>query len=98
MENTSKGITQIFFFLFFFLKDPNSFVHSPDNNSVLHALSVFFHQQIRGFETQMEKWMGACDCIITKVYLLTVLDSYNVAPFEDFGLFLILLLFCCLVP
>ena len=42
--------------------------------------------------------MGACDCIITKVYLLTVLDSYNVAPFEDFVLFLILLLFCCLVP
>jgi len=23
--------------------------------------------QIRGFETQMEKWMAACDCIITKV-------------------------------
>ncbi|KAL3744338.1 hypothetical protein ACJRO7_013580 [Eucalyptus globulus] len=22
--------------------------------------------KVRGFETQMEKWMGACDCIITK--------------------------------
>lgn len=25
--------------------------------------------QVRGFEKQMEKWMGACDCIITKVCL-----------------------------
>jgi 1,2-diacylglycerol 3-beta-galactosyltransferase len=23
--------------------------------------------KVRGFETIMAKWMGACDCIITKV-------------------------------
>lgn len=28
--------------------------------------------QVRGFEKQMEKWMGACDCIITKVCLCFV--------------------------
>ena len=28
--------------------------------------------QVRGFEKQMEKWMGACDCIITKVCLCCI--------------------------
>ncbi|WVZ90420.1 hypothetical protein U9M48_036725 [Paspalum notatum var. saurae] len=28
--------------------------------------------KVRGFETQMEKWMGACDCIITKVCTVTM--------------------------
>uniref|UniRef100_A0ACD5YP36 Uncharacterized protein n=1 Tax=Avena sativa TaxID=4498 RepID=A0ACD5YP36_AVESA len=31
--------------------------------------------KIRRFEKQMEKWMGACDCIITKVcFLLTIIS------------------------
>ncbi|WVZ90421.1 hypothetical protein U9M48_036725 [Paspalum notatum var. saurae] len=29
-------------------------------------------RKVRGFETQMEKWMGACDCIITKVCTVTM--------------------------
>uniref|UniRef100_A0A453PXX5 Diacylglycerol glucosyltransferase N-terminal domain-containing protein n=1 Tax=Aegilops tauschii subsp. strangulata TaxID=200361 RepID=A0A453PXX5_AEGTS len=35
-------------------------------SSSLQALEWKMPIKIRGFETQMEKWMGACDCIITK--------------------------------
>ncbi|XP_010241616.1 PREDICTED: monogalactosyldiacylglycerol synthase 2, chloroplastic-like [Nelumbo nucifera] len=31
--------------------------------------------KIRGFETQMEKWMGACDCIITKAGPGTITEA-----------------------
>ncbi|OVA05862.1 Glycosyl transferase [Macleaya cordata] len=31
--------------------------------------------KIRGFETQMEKWMGACDCIITKAGPGTIAEA-----------------------
>ncbi|XP_034599182.1 probable monogalactosyldiacylglycerol synthase 2, chloroplastic isoform X1 [Setaria viridis] len=31
--------------------------------------------QIRGFEKQMEKWMGACDCIITKAGPGTIAEA-----------------------
>ncbi|CAI9100863.1 OLC1v1038049C1 [Oldenlandia corymbosa var. corymbosa] len=36
--------------------------------------------KVRGFETQMVKWMGACDCIITKVSFLN-LELYT-SPFQ----------------
>lgn len=60
MENTSKGISQSFF-LFFFLKDPNSFVHSPENNSVLHALSVSFTNRL---EDLRPKWRSGWVLVI----------------------------------
>uniref|UniRef100_A0A2P2JK12 Monogalactosyldiacylglycerol synthase 2ic-like n=1 Tax=Rhizophora mucronata TaxID=61149 RepID=A0A2P2JK12_RHIMU len=31
--------------------------------------------QVRAFETQMEKWMGACDCIITKAGPGTIAEA-----------------------
>ncbi|KAG6769298.1 hypothetical protein POTOM_024919 [Populus tomentosa] len=31
--------------------------------------------KVRGFETQMEKWMGACDCIITKAGPGTIAEA-----------------------
>ncbi|XP_026410868.1 probable monogalactosyldiacylglycerol synthase 3, chloroplastic [Papaver somniferum] len=31
--------------------------------------------KIRGFETQMEKWMGSCDCIITKAGSGTITEA-----------------------
>ncbi|KAB2079589.1 hypothetical protein ES319_A05G015000v1 [Gossypium barbadense] len=34
--------------------------------STLESLEWKIPVKVRGFETQMEKWMGACDCIITK--------------------------------
>ncbi|KAI4379511.1 hypothetical protein MLD38_005794 [Melastoma candidum] len=34
--------------------------------STLESESWKIPVKVRGFETQMEKWMGACDCIITK--------------------------------
>ncbi|KAD4180191.1 hypothetical protein E3N88_28782 [Mikania micrantha] len=34
--------------------------------SSLESLEWKIPVKVRGFETQMEKWMGACDCIITK--------------------------------
>ncbi|QCD80596.1 1,2-diacylglycerol 3-beta-galactosyltransferase [Vigna unguiculata] len=34
--------------------------------STLESLEWKIPVKIRGFETQMAKWMGACDCIITK--------------------------------
>lgn len=47
---------------FKFILLTNSFF-GASNSKVFSLLAL----QIRGFETQMEKWMGACDCIITKV-------------------------------
>ncbi|XP_044463573.1 monogalactosyldiacylglycerol synthase 2, chloroplastic-like [Mangifera indica] len=32
--------------------------------------------KVRGFETQMEKWMGACDCIITKAGPGTIAEAF----------------------
>jgi hypothetical protein len=61
----------------------NCWLWLPDVSSSF----VFIHQ-IRGFETQMEKWMAACDCIITKfcplpvtlrvIWWLFILDYFRV--------------------
>ncbi|XP_074330080.1 hsp70-Hsp90 organizing protein-like isoform X2 [Apium graveolens] len=38
--------------------------------------------QIRGFEKQMEKWMGACDCIISKVCLIFSPETIYLIQFQ----------------
>ncbi|CAM0942772.1 unnamed protein product [Alopecurus aequalis] len=44
-------------------------------SSSLQALEWKMPIKIRGFETQMEKWMGACDCIITKAGPGTIAEA-----------------------
>ncbi|KAF8689935.1 hypothetical protein HU200_041570 [Digitaria exilis] len=44
-------------------------------SSSLQALEWKVPVKIRGFETQMEKWMGACDCIITKAGPGTIAEA-----------------------
>lgn len=43
--------------------------------STLDSLEWKIPVKIRGFETQMEKWMGACDCIITKAGPGTIAEA-----------------------
>ncbi|KAJ0960338.1 hypothetical protein J5N97_001822 [Dioscorea zingiberensis] len=44
-------------------------------SSTLQAIQWKVPVKIRGFETQMEKWMGACDCIITKAGPGTIAEA-----------------------
>nr|CAD1825806.1 unnamed protein product [Ananas comosus var. bracteatus] len=44
-------------------------------SSTLEATQWKIPVKIRGFETQMEKWMGACDCIITKAGPGTIAEA-----------------------
>uniref|UniRef100_A0A7N0U670 monogalactosyldiacylglycerol synthase n=1 Tax=Kalanchoe fedtschenkoi TaxID=63787 RepID=A0A7N0U670_KALFE len=41
----------------------------------LEALEWKIPVKVRGFETQMQKWMGACDCIITKAGPGTIAEA-----------------------
>lgn len=43
--------------------------------STLQSIQWKIPVKIRGFETQMEKWMGACDCIITKAGPGTIAEA-----------------------
>ncbi|XP_058115675.1 monogalactosyldiacylglycerol synthase 2, chloroplastic-like isoform X2 [Magnolia sinica] len=43
--------------------------------SALESIQWKVPVKIRGFETQMEKWMGACDCIITKAGPGTIAEA-----------------------
>ncbi|XP_042493446.1 monogalactosyldiacylglycerol synthase 2, chloroplastic-like [Macadamia integrifolia] len=43
--------------------------------STLESIEWKVPVKIRGFETQMEKWMGACDCIITKAGPGTIAEA-----------------------
>ncbi|XP_077237981.1 putative monogalactosyldiacylglycerol synthase 3, chloroplastic [Tasmannia lanceolata] len=43
--------------------------------STLQSIQWKVPVKIRGFETQMEKWMGACDCIITKAGPGTIAEA-----------------------
>ncbi|CAM8979740.1 unnamed protein product [Rhodiola kirilowii] len=43
--------------------------------STLESLEWKIPVKIRGFETQMQKWMGACDCIITKAGPGTIAEA-----------------------
>jgi 1,2-diacylglycerol 3-beta-galactosyltransferase len=43
--------------------------------SSLETLEWKIPVKVRGFETQMEKWMGACDCIITKAGPGTIAEA-----------------------
>ncbi|KAF8389145.1 hypothetical protein HHK36_025838 [Tetracentron sinense] len=43
--------------------------------STLESIQWKVPMKIRGFETQMEKWMGACDCIITKAGPGTIAEA-----------------------
>ncbi|KAI0504517.1 hypothetical protein KFK09_015469 [Dendrobium nobile] len=44
-------------------------------SSTLQSLQWKIPVKIREFETQMEKWMGACDCIITKAGPGTIAEA-----------------------
>ncbi|KAH7854271.1 hypothetical protein Vadar_011986 [Vaccinium darrowii] len=46
-----------------------------DLASSLGSLEWKIPVKVRGFETQMEKWMGACDCIITKAGPGTIAEA-----------------------
>ncbi|GFY99696.1 monogalactosyldiacylglycerol synthase type C [Actinidia rufa] len=48
---------------------------NKDLVSTLESLEWKIPVKIRGFETQMEKWMGACDCIITKAGPGTIAEA-----------------------
>ncbi|KAL2479573.1 Monogalactosyldiacylglycerol synthase 2 [Abeliophyllum distichum] len=43
--------------------------------SILKSLEWKIPIKVRGFEKQMEKWMGACDCIITKAGPGTIAEA-----------------------
>ncbi|KAI7756127.1 hypothetical protein M8C21_013437, partial [Ambrosia artemisiifolia] len=43
--------------------------------SSLESLEWQIPVKVRGFETQMQKWMGACDCIITKAGPGTIAEA-----------------------
>ncbi|KAL2929759.1 Monogalactosyldiacylglycerol synthase 2 chloroplastic [Bienertia sinuspersici] len=43
--------------------------------STLESLEWQIPVKVRGFEKQMEKWMGACDCIITKAGPGTIAEA-----------------------
>lgn len=43
--------------------------------STLRSLEWNIPVQIKGFQTQMEKWMGSCDCIITKAGPGTIAEA-----------------------
>lgn len=43
--------------------------------STLESLQWKIPVKVRGFEKQMEKWMGACDCIITKAGPGTIAEA-----------------------
>ncbi|KAF7154007.1 hypothetical protein RHSIM_Rhsim01G0057900 [Rhododendron simsii] len=48
---------------------------NKDLVSTLESLKWKIPVKIRGFETQMEKWMGACNCIITKAGPGTIAEA-----------------------
>ncbi|KAG5559479.1 hypothetical protein RHGRI_009121 [Rhododendron griersonianum] len=48
---------------------------NKDLASSLESLEWKIPVKVRGFETQMEKWMGACDCIITKAGPGTIAEA-----------------------
>ncbi|KAK1403506.1 Monogalactosyldiacylglycerol synthase [Heracleum sosnowskyi] len=48
---------------------------NKDLASTLESLEWKIPVKIRGFEKQMEKWMGACDCIITKAGPGTIAEA-----------------------
>lgn len=48
---------------------------NKDLASKLQSLDWKIPVKVRGFETQMEKWMGACDCIITKAGPGTIAEA-----------------------
>ncbi|GFZ03378.1 Monogalactosyldiacylglycerol synthase [Actinidia chinensis var. chinensis] len=48
---------------------------NKDLVSTLESLEWKIPVKIRGFETRMEKWMGACDCIITKAGPGTIAEA-----------------------
>ncbi|KAG6739951.1 hypothetical protein POTOM_057573 [Populus tomentosa] len=50
-------------------------VKVEDFTSCAYNMPWFALFQVRGFETQMEKWMGACDCIITKAGPGTIAEA-----------------------
>lgn len=43
--------------------------------STLESMEWKIPVKVRGFEKQMEKWMGACDCIITKAGPGTIAEA-----------------------
>lgn len=43
--------------------------------STLESMEWKIPVKVRGFETQMQKWMGACDCIITKAGPGTIAEA-----------------------
>lgn len=43
--------------------------------SILESMERKIPVKVRGFEKQMEKWMGACDCIITKAGPGTIAEA-----------------------
>lgn len=43
--------------------------------STLEAIAWKIPVKVKGFQTQMEKWMGACDCIITKAGPGTIAEA-----------------------
>ncbi|KAJ6699852.1 MONOGALACTOSYLDIACYLGLYCEROL SYNTHASE [Salix purpurea] len=47
----------------------------PVLKSTLESHEWTIPVKVRGFETQMEKWMGACDCIITKAGPGTIAEA-----------------------
>ncbi|XP_010928301.1 probable monogalactosyldiacylglycerol synthase 3, chloroplastic [Elaeis guineensis] len=49
--------------------------HNQILSSALQSTEWRIPVKIRGFETQMEKWMGACDCIITKAGPGTIAEA-----------------------
>ncbi|KAH7861659.1 hypothetical protein Vadar_029041 [Vaccinium darrowii] len=48
---------------------------NKDLGSTLESIEWKIPVKIRGFETQMQKWMGACDCIITKAGPGTIAEA-----------------------
>lgn len=48
---------------------------NKDLVSTLESIEWKIPVKIRGFETQMQKWMGACDCIITKAGPGTIAEA-----------------------
>ncbi|CAL5400447.1 unnamed protein product [Camellia sinensis] len=48
---------------------------NKDLASTLESLEWKIPVKVKGFQTQMEKWMGACDCIITKAGPGTIAEA-----------------------
>ncbi|KAF7124414.1 hypothetical protein RHSIM_Rhsim12G0051700 [Rhododendron simsii] len=49
--------------------------HNKDLASSLGSLEWKIPVKVRGFEAQMEKWMGACDCIVMKAGPGTIAEA-----------------------